>query len=133
MIWGSARQNKYFQRCIDKNDKDCKFFCNFISWIEITMNFGRQRVYQTYSQCLGSFNSNHSITTFLLIASYFLAHLHVMNLLVQTLKKDKNTHSKEKWKFVPDLVGNMTPYWLLMGSQLVMGASTISTLRLFWA
>jgi len=112
-----------------------------------------------HSQCLHSFNSNHSRTIFPLIASYFLAHFYDMNLglvytqnfelepkemecfdgsllwihnylpikilhsielqpkvfgckqafLVQTLKKwEKNTHSKEKMKIYPVLVGNTT-------------------------
>jgi len=68
------------------------------------MNFGRQRVCWTYSQCLATlFNSNHSRTTFLLIVSYFLVHLCVMNLWVQTLKKDKTMHSKEKMEICSNL------------------------------
>jgi len=89
------------------------------------MNFERQKLGLTHDRQLESFNSDHSRTTFPLITSYFLAHLFVINLLVQTLQKYKNTHSKEKWKFVPTLVGNMVPYLLVLGHWLVMGTSTI--------
>jgi len=74
------------------------------------MNFGRQKVRQIHSQCLDSSKSDHLRTTFPLIASYFLAHLYVMNLLVQTLKKEKNMQSKEKMEICPTLVGNTAPY-----------------------
>jgi len=60
------------------------------------MNFERQKLGLTYDQHLETSSSDHSRTTFLLIASYFLDHLFVINLLVQTLKKYKNMHSKEK-------------------------------------
>jgi len=30
MTWSSARQNKYFQRCIDRNNENCKKIGNFI-------------------------------------------------------------------------------------------------------
>jgi len=103
MIWGRAKQSKYFHRCIDKNEGDCKIFGNFIAWIEITMNFGKWRICWTLSYCLDSSNSDHSRTTFLLIASYFHVYLCVILLLVQTLKKDKNTHSKEKMEICYNL------------------------------
>jgi len=125
MIWGSARQNKYFQRCIDRNDEDCKKFGNFISWIEITMNFERQKLGLTYDQYAESSNSNHSITTFLLIASYFLLHLCVINLLVQTLKSTRTHISRRYWKSIPTFVGNRVHYWLAMGHVLGMSTSTI--------
>jgi len=81
------------------------------------MNFERQELGLTHDQHVESSNSDHSITTFPLIASYFLAHLCVINLLVQTLKKYKNTHSKEKieihsnlsWKYGTLLIGDGTP------------------------
>jgi len=103
-------------QCIDRNDEDCKKFGNFISWIEITMDFERQKLGLTHDQHVESTNSSHSITTFPLIAFYFLAHLWVINLLVQTLKKYKNTHSKEKmeirsnlgWKYITLLIGDGT-------------------------
>jgi len=127
MIWGSAMQSKYFQRCIDKNDEDCKFFGNYITWIEITMNFEKQKLGLTHDQHVESSTSDHSITTFPLIASYFLPHLCVINLLVQTLKKYKNTHSKEKMKMCSNLDWKSGTGTLLIGDghQLVMGTSTI--------
>jgi len=51
------------------------------------MNFERQKLGLTHDQHVESSNSNQSITTFLLIASYILAHLCFMNLLVQTFEK----------------------------------------------
>jgi len=60
------------------------------------MNFGRQRVCWTHNQCIDSSNSNHSRTIFSLNASYLLVDLCGISLLVQTLKKEKNMHSKEK-------------------------------------
>jgi len=59
------------------------------------MNFERQKLGLTYDQYIESSNFDPSITTFLLIASYFLPHLCVINLLVETLKKYKNMHFKE--------------------------------------
>jgi len=117
MIWASARQSKYFQRCIDRNDEDCNKFDNFTSWIDITINFERQKLGLTLDQHVESSNSDHSTTTFPLIASYFLAHLCVINLLIQTLKKYKNTHCKEKmeirsnlgWKYGTLLIGDGAP------------------------
>jgi len=117
MILDSARQSKYFQRCIERNDEDCKFFSNLISSIEIIMNFKRQKLGLTHNQHVESSNFDHSITTFPLIASYFLAHLCVINLLVQTLKKYKNTHSKKKmeicsnlgWEYGSLLIGDGVP------------------------
>jgi len=53
-------------------------------------------MYQIHSLCLDSSNSNHSRTTFPPIASYFLFHLCVINLLVQTLKKEKKCLQKKK-------------------------------------
>jgi len=88
--------------------------------------------HQIYSQCLDSSNFNHWRTTFPLIASYFFAHLCVMNLLVPTLKKKKNTYTKEKMEINPALVGNTTPYWLLMGHRLVMAGCLHLTLRTDW-
>jgi len=82
MMWSIVEQSKYFQRCIDQNDGDCKKNCNFITWIEISMNFGRQNALQTHGQCLDSSNFDHSRTNFLLTTSYFLSHYfgaYVMN------------------------------------------------------
>jgi len=81
------------------------------------MNFERQKLGLAHDQHVESSNSNHSKTTFPLIASYFLAHLCVINLLVQTLKKYKNMHSKEKmeicsnlgWKYGTLLIGDRAP------------------------
>jgi len=78
-------------------------FGNFISWTEITMNFERQKLGLTHDQHVESSNSDHSKTTFPFIASYFLSHLCVINLLVQTLKKYKNMHSKDKLKIYSNL------------------------------
>jgi len=47
---------------------------NFISKIDIIMDFGSQKVHFTSSQCLESFNFDHSKTTFPLTTHYFLAH-----------------------------------------------------------
>jgi len=60
------------------------------------MNFERQKFGLTNDQYLASSGSNHSRTSFRLIASSFLAHLCVINLLGQTLKKYKNMHFKKK-------------------------------------
>jgi len=120
MIWCSAKQSKYFQRCNVRNDGDCKNFDNFIAWIEITMNFERPEVLQTHSQSLKSSNFNHSRTTFILTISYFLAHYFgtcIMNLLVSILKKRK--------KNIPTLVGNKSVYILAMGRWLGMGSPTL--------
>jgi len=65
---------------------------------------------QTHRQCLNSSYSNHSRTTFLLIAYYFLAHLCVIKLSVQTLKKDKNMHSKEEMEICYNLGWNTALY-----------------------
>jgi len=59
------------------------------------MNFERQKLGLMHDQYVESSNSDHSITTFSLIASYYLPHLCVINLLVQTLKKYKSMHFKE--------------------------------------
>jgi len=90
------------------------------------MNFERQNLGLTHNQHVELSNFDQSITTFLLIASYFFAHLRVIDLLVQTLKKYKNMHSTEKmeicsnlrWKYNTLLIG-------VMGHRLVIGASTI--------
>jgi len=58
-------------------------------------------------EMMGISNSDHLRTTFLLIASYFLAHLCIISLLVQTLKKDKNTHSKWKHAFKMEIRSNL--------------------------
>jgi len=94
MIWCSARQSKYFQRCNDRNDKDCKDFGNLIVQIKIIVNFERQKVLWTHGQYLNSSYSDHSRTTFTLTTSYFHAHYLetcVMDLLVPTLEKRKKT------------------------------------------
>jgi len=78
------------------------------------MNFERLKLGLTHDQHLEPSNSDHSRTTSPLIVFYFLAHLCVISLLVQTLKKYKNTHSKEKieiysnlgWKYGTLLIGD---------------------------
>jgi len=67
------------------------------------MNFERQKLGLTHDQHLESSNSNHPRTTFPFIASYFHAHLYVIHLLIQTLKRYKNTHSKEKKEICSNL------------------------------
>ncbi len=59
------------------------------------MTFERQKLGLIHDQHVKSSNSDHSRNPFPLIASYFHAHLCVITLLVQTLKKYKNTHSKD--------------------------------------
>jgi len=125
MIQCSARQNKYFQRCNDRNDRDCKNFGTFIAWIEITINFESQRLGLIHDQHLESSNFNHLRTTFPLIASYFLTHLCIIKLLVHTLRKYTTRILRRKWKSIPILIGNTVPYWLPMGQWLVMGGSTL--------
>jgi len=90
------------------------------------MNFERQKLGLTHDQHVESSNFDHSITTFLLIASYFLLHLRVTNILVKTLKKYKNMHSKEKLEIIPTFVGNRVPYQLAMVCVSRMDTSTIS-------
>ena len=48
-----------------------------------------------------------------------------MNLLVQTLKKEENTHSEENVEICSNLGGITSLYWLLVGCWLGMGPSTL--------
>jgi len=89
------------------------------------MTFENQKLGLTHDHHVESHNSNHSITIFLLIASYFLTHLCIINLLVQTLKKYKSTHSKEKMEICSNLDCKYSTLLIGDGCRLVMGTSTI--------
>jgi len=126
MMWCSTRQNKYFQRCNDRNDRNCKDFGYFIAWIEITMNFKRPKVLQTHSQSLDSSNSNHSkyyYPTHCFLLSYSLLWDMYHELWVPTLKRRK--------KHILALVGDNSIYRLAMGRWLGMGGSTFGQAIVF--
>jgi len=71
----------------------------------------------------------------MLTTSYFLTHLRVINLLVQTLKKYKSKHTKEKidihsnlgWRYGILLIGDGAPvsngclYYILLRAALYCG------------
>jgi len=136
MIWCSTWRSKYFMKCNDRNDGDCKNFGSFIAWIEITMNFEKQKVLQAYSQSPNSSNFNHSKITFSLNTFYFLTlyfETCVMNLLVSILKRRKKKHSSLGWKWVNlhvgyrALIGNVWFYLILYITSVVNGSEVIES------
>jgi len=90
--------------------------------IKNTMNFRSQKLALIHTQCIESFNSDHSRTTFPLATSIQDMYY---DLIVSTLKKRENHILCFDWKYVSALVGNSCTYRLDMHPWLVMGGSTI--------
>jgi len=68
-IW----QGKYLGKYKDRNGMDRRNFGEFIAWIEITMNFGRQKVYPTHGQ--SSILIIQELIFYSLIPTFFLTVL----------------------------------------------------------